>query len=193
MPWTAASTTYNVLHFAEAGRVNPKTAADRMPEQEYAAALDYLVFTCVDLVFRFQHQILLARRNCYPRKSWWIVGGRMVAGESPLDTAQRKAGEEAGLDILDGDRFQFIGVYSTSFAFREQAPSHHGSHSVNLTYLVELTEVETQHLQLVATEYEADYRWVELDQVINLIDPNDALDQALLAIVHDVKTRICDS
>jgi ADP-ribose pyrophosphatase YjhB (NUDIX family) len=164
-----------------------------MPEQEYAAALDYLVFTCVDLVFLYQRQILLARRNHYPRKAWWIVGGRMVAGESPLETAQRKAAEEAGLDTLNGDRFQFVGVYSTSFAFREQAPSHHGSHSVNLTYLVELTEAEQQHLQLIATEYEADYCWVTLDQVMTLVDPDDSLDQALLAIVHDVKTRIYDS
>ncbi len=193
MPSTAASTTSKVLHFAEVGRVNPKTAADRMPEAEYAAALDYLVFTCVDLVFLHQHQILLARRNHYPRKTWWVIGGRMVAGESPLETAQRKATEEAGLPTLAGDRFQFIGVYSTSFALRAQAPSHHGSHSVNLTYLVELTPVEQQQLRLVSTEYEADYRWIDLDQVVTLVDPNDSLDQALLAIVHDVKTRLCDS
>jgi len=190
MLWTAASTTYNVLHFAESGRVNPKTAADRMPEKEYAAALDYLVFTCVDLVFFYQQQILLARRNRYPRKSWWIVGGRMIAGESPLETAQRKASEEAKLEHLASDRFQFVGVYSTSFALREQEPSHNGSHSVNLTYLIELTDAEKQHLRLISTEYEADYQWVSIDQVIELVNPNDSLDQALLAIVHDVKTRI---
>lgn len=193
MPWTAASTIYNVLHFAETGRINPKTPSDRMPEAEYATALDYLVFTCVDLIFYCQDHILLARRNRYPRKSWWIVGGRMVAGESPLATAQRKAAEEAGLEELVSDRFQFIGVYSTSFAFREQAPTHHGSHSVNLTYLVELTDLEKQHLTLISSEYEAGYQWVELDHVIDLINPDDSLDQALLAIVHDVKARICES
>lgn len=158
-----------------------------MAEADYAVALDYLVFTCVDLVFLFHNQILLARRNRYPRKTWWIVGGRMVAGESPLETAQRKAWEEAGLEALASDRFQFIGVYSTSFAFRAQAPIHHGSHSVNLTYLVELNATEQQALQLVNTEYDADYRWVDLDQVIELINPDDSFDQALLTIVHDVK------
>lgn len=190
MPSTAESTIYKVQHFAETGRINPKTAADRMPDADYGVALDYLVFTCVDLIFFRQNQILLARRNRYPRKTWWIVGGRMVAGESPIEAAQRKAAEEAGLESLVSDRFQLIGVYSTSFAFREQEPMHHGSHSVNLTYFVELSEVEKQSLTLISTEYEAGYRWVDLEQVINLVNPDDSLDQALLAIVHDVRNRL---
>ncbi len=182
-----------MLHFAETGRINPKTSADRMPEAEYAIALDYLVFTCVDLVFLHRGQILLARRTRYPRKTWWIIGGRMVAGESPLDAAQRKAAEEAGLTHLACDRFRFLAVYSTSFALREQPPRHHGSHSVNLTYQIELTDPEKADLRLISTEYEADYRWVDLDQVIHLINPDDSLDQALLAIVHDVKATLCHS
>lgn len=190
---TAAFTICSVLHFVETGRINPKTAADLMPESAYALALDHLVLACVDLVFFYQNQILLARRNHFPRKTWWVMGGRMVAGESPVATAQRKAFEEAGLEHLAGDRCRFIGVYSTSFAFREQAPIQHGSHTINLTYLIKLTEPEKNALKLTHDEYEADYQWVQLDQVIHLIDPNDSLDQALLAIVHDVKARTCES
>ncbi|MBF2027130.1 MAG: NUDIX hydrolase [Oscillatoriales cyanobacterium C42_A2020_001] len=177
----------NVPHFTEAGRINPKTVADRMPEADYAIALDYLVFTCVDLVFLYNNQILLARRNRYPRKTWWVIGGRMVAGEAPLETAKRKAAEEARLDDLESDRFQFIGVYSTSFALREQEPIGNGSHSVNLTYQITLTQQEKQTLTLTSSEYEAGYEWVDLNQVIHRVDPNNTLDQALMAIVHDVK------
>ncbi|EKQ68249.1 ADP-ribose pyrophosphatase [Leptolyngbyaceae cyanobacterium JSC-12] len=177
----------DVPHFTETGRVNPKTAADRMPDVYYAIALDYLVFTCVDLVLLHNNQILLARRNRYPRKTWWVIGGRMVAGEAPLETAQRKAAEEAGLANLDQDRFQFIGVYSTSFAFREQEPICNGSHSVNLTYQVRLTEHEKQSVVLTSSEYESDYQWVDLEHVIHRINPDDSLDQALVAIVHDIK------
>lgn len=179
-----------VLHFAETGRRNPTTPADRMPEPAYAIALDYLVFTCVDIVFCHQGSILLARRNRYPRKTWWIIGGRMVAGESPLEAVQRKAQEEAGLANLVGDRFRFLGVYSTSFACREQAPRNHGSHSVNLTYAIELTDAEKANLQLISSEYDPDYQWVALDQVMHWINPNDSLDQALLAIVHDLKSCV---
>ena len=178
-----------VLHFAETGRRNPTTPADRMPEPAYAIALDHLVFTCVDIVFCHQGSILLARRNRYPRKTWWIIGGRMVAGESPLEAVQRKAQEEAGLANLVGDRFWFLGVYSTSFACREQTPRNHGSHSVNLTYAIELTEPERTNLRLISSEYDPDYQWIKLDQVMSWVNPNDSLDQALLAIVHDLKRR----
>jgi ADP-ribose pyrophosphatase YjhB (NUDIX family) len=158
-----------------------------MPEVDYSSALDHIVFTCVDIAFLHDNQLLLAKRNRYPRKSWWIIGGRMVAGENPIETAQRKAAEEAQLKDLAIERFQYIGVYSTSFAFREQAPSHHGSHSVNLTYQVMLSKPETHLLQLTSSEYDSDYQWVQLDQISQLTDASDPLDQALLQVVQDLR------
>jgi ADP-ribose pyrophosphatase YjhB (NUDIX family) len=178
---------FHIPHFVEAGRTNPKTVRDRMPEHAYATALDHLVITCVDLAFLHGDCILLARRNTYPRKSWWIIGGRMIAGESPIQTAQRKAAEEAQLPDLAGDRFQFIRAYSTCFTRREQAPMENGSHTVNLTYQVILTDEERQQIQLSHREYEADYGWVPLTQVRDLVASEDELDQALLQIVHDVQ------
>ncbi len=179
-----------VPHFEEAGRTNPKTSQDLMPEAAYSAALDHLVFTCVDLVFCHHRRVLLAKRNKYPRRSWWVIGGRMVSGESPLDTARRKAFEEAGLENVAGDRFQYIGVYSTAFALREQQPIHHGSHSVNLTYLLQLTDEEQQRIKLTSQEYESDYRWMELEQVFQLANPADALDQSLLQIIQDMRSLL---
>jgi ADP-ribose pyrophosphatase YjhB (NUDIX family) len=132
----------------------------KMSEVAYREALDHLVITCVDLVFTQGAQVLLAQRRYSPRASWWIVGGRMVAGEAPLDTACRKAREEAGLGELSPERFRWVGVYSTCFAQRRQPPEHHGSHSVNLTYAVELTWVERQHLTLTPEEYR-DWQWVD--------------------------------
>jgi ADP-ribose pyrophosphatase YjhB (NUDIX family) len=159
-----------------------------MPEAAYSSALDHIVFTCVDIAFLYGDRLLLAKRNHYPRKSWWIIGGRMVAGETPIESAQRKSSEEAQLHHLTAERFQYIGVYSTSFAFREQAPIHHGSHSVNLTYQVTLSQPETQLLQLTSSEYDSNYQWVNLDQIGKLINPNSPLDQALLRIVQDLRS-----
>lgn len=167
--------------------MNPKTYQDLMPEVAYSSALDYIVFTCVDIAFLYGDRLLLAKRNHYPRKSWWIIGGRMVAGETPIQTAQRKASEEAQLHHLAAERFQYIGVYSTSFAFREQAPMHHGSHSVNLTYQVTLSESETQLLQLTSSEYDSNYQWIRLEQISELADPHSPLDQALLQIAQDLR------
>ncbi len=175
-----------VPHFEEAGRINPQTIQDRLPEQAYSLALDYLVLTCVDLALIHHQQILLGRRNQYPRKSWWLVGGRMIAGEDPLVAAQRKAFEEAGL-IVTHDRFHYIGVYSTCFALREQSPRHHGSHTVNLTYQVMLTPAEKANLQLSTQEYDTHYQWVNLDQVEGCLEAGDRMDQALLHIIQDIR------
>ncbi|HEY9616123.1 MAG TPA: NUDIX hydrolase [Microcoleaceae cyanobacterium] len=176
-----------VPHFEEAGRLNPKTIHDRMPESLYSNALDYLVITCVDLAFVREGQLLLAQRTRYPRPSWWLIGGRMVAGESPIAAAQRKAAEEAQLKDLAVDRFQFIGAYSTCFAMREQEPQQHGSHTVNLTYRVQLTEVEQTQIQLSQAEYNSHYRWLALSEVEQILDSSNPLDRALQAIVHDLR------
>lgn len=176
----------NVPHFQEAGRINPVSPSDRMPETTYSTALDFLVFACVDLVFTHQHQILLAKRNTEPRSSWWLVGGRMVAGEAPTDTARRKAQQEAQLADLDADRFRYVGVYSTCFATRQQAPKHHGSHSLNLTYQIELTVPEKEQVKLRSDEYDT-WQWIDLDDVQRLLKLDDALDQALLKVISDLR------
>ncbi len=165
--------------------MNPVSPDDRMPEATYSTALDFLVFACVDLVFTHQHQILLAKRNTEPRSSWWLVGGRMVAGEAPTDTAKRKAQQEAQLDNLNADRFQYIGVYSTCFATRRQAPQHHGSHSLNVTYQIELTAEEREQVNLRSDEYDT-WQWIDLEDVSSLLKLDDAMDQALLRVVSDV-------
>ena len=176
----------DVPHFEEAGRVNPVTPDALMPEAAYGTALDFLVFACVDLVFTHHNQLLLAKRNTQPRSSWWLVGGRMAAGEAPTATATRKAWQEAQLADVAADRFQYIGVYSTCFAVRHQAPQQHGSHSLNLTYRIELTAKEKEQLKLRSDEYDT-WQWVSLSEVVSWLNPNHALDQALLRVIHDLQ------
>lgn len=176
----------DVPHFQEAGRINPVSPADRLPEAIYGKALDFLVFACVDLVFTHQSQILLAKRNIAPRSSWWIVGGRMAAGEEPKATARRKAQQEAQLAALDVSRFRYIGVYSTCFAVRHQTPQQHGSHSLNITYQIELTVEEKERLKLRSDEYDT-WQWIELNDVAILLNANNDIDRALLRIVSDVQ------
>ncbi|MBD2037306.1 NUDIX hydrolase [Leptolyngbya sp. FACHB-321] len=145
-----------------------------------------MVFTCVDLVFTYQNQLLLAKRNTKPRSSWWIVGGRMAAGEEPKATAIRKAWQEANLKNLEATRFQCVGVYSTCFAVRHQPPQHHGSHSVNITYQIELTLEEKEQVKLRSDEYDM-WRWVEPNQLESVLSLDDELDRALLTVVQDLQ------
>jgi len=177
---------HDVPHFQEAGRMNPVSPDDRMPEAVYSTALDFLVFACVDLVFTYQQQLLLAKRNTEPRSSWWIVGGRMVAGEEPKATAMRKAHQEAQLANLDTDRFHCIGVYSTCFAVRRQAPKHHGSHSLNVTYQIELTLEEKEQIKLRSDEYDT-WQWLSVERAKSLLTPDEAMDQALLKLIDALR------
>ncbi len=183
----------DVFHFQEQGRFNPAAPGDRLPTSVYGAALDYLVIACTDLVFTHNKQVLLAQRDRPPRASWWVVGGRMAAGETPVEAALRKAREEARLS-LTGDRLRCIGVYSTCFAMRHQPPQQNGVHTLNVTYQIELTTAEQAAIVLDAEEYSA-WQWVDADKVGSTLaadnanhDPtnHDAMDQALLQIIQDL-------
>lgn len=175
-----------VPHFEEPGRVNPTLPGARLPRALYATALDHLVITCVDIVLTHHNHILLGQRRQQPRADWWVLGGRMSVGERPEVAARRKVQTEAGL-VLACDRFHFVGVYSTCFAVREQAPAEHGSHTVNLTYQAELTANERDRVQLDADEYTAEWRWLTVQQAEQLLQPPNPLDLALLHILHDLR------
>ncbi|MBD3881840.1 NUDIX hydrolase [Phormidium tenue FACHB-886] len=179
------SISVGVPHFQEHDRFNPVTSSDRLPAEVYGAALDYLVIGCVDLVFTCQSQVLLAKRNRPPRASWWLIGGRMTAGEPPVQAAIRKAAEEANLKMLSPDRFQLIGVYSTCFASRSQPPQRHGLHSLNITYQIELSEFEKDAIDLDPSEYEA-WEWVELEQVGDRLETWEPMDEALLQVLKSL-------
>jgi ADP-ribose pyrophosphatase YjhB (NUDIX family) len=173
-------------HFQEPDRLNPVSSGDRLPTPVYSQALDHLVIACVDIILTHQTEIFLAKRNHPPRSSWWILGGRMVAGEAPLAAATRKTREEAALDIA-GDRLQFVGVYSTCFADRHQPPQQNGLHSLNITYQVEVTIIEKSQMELSTTEYERG-EWMSGDRIRSLLNEKIVMDSALLQIVQDLNT-----
>ncbi|WP_299410700.1 NUDIX domain-containing protein [Acaryochloris sp. IP29b_bin.148] len=170
-----------VPHYCEPERTYQVDRDDRLPLEVFSQALDHLVITCVDLVFTYQQQVLLAKRCTYPQKSWWVIGGRMIAGESPLQAAQRKAEQEAGLAIA-ADRFQYRGIYSTCFAHRQQSPRDRGLHSLNIHYQVVLSASEQAQIVLERKEYD-EWRWCTHAEVLTLIDADTVMNQALLKLV----------
>lgn len=173
-----------VPHYRESERTYQADVDTRLPTEVFSQALDHIVIACVDLVFTYQQQVLLAKRCTYPQKSWWVIGGRMIAGESPLQAAQRKAEQEAAL-VLTDDRFEYVGTYSTCFAQRQQAPQERGLHSLNITYQVRLTVPEKAVLHLDTKEYDR-WQWCTPADVLLLVNPTKALNQALLNLVSRV-------
>ncbi len=175
-----------ILHVVEAGS---HAQSIFLPDETFSLALDALVIACVDIVFCWRGQVLLAKRNHLPRQDWWVIGGRMKPSEDPLQTAQRKVQEEAGLKI-SSDRPRFIAVYSTQFAQRSQPPQSYGLHSLNLTYAIALNDAEQATLDLTPKEYDTGI-WITPDRLSTVLG-NDVLDHYLLRVVNDLQARYPD-
>jgi ADP-ribose pyrophosphatase YjhB (NUDIX family) len=172
-------------HFEEPGRNHQDVSDSRqfwLPLDTYASVLDKIVITCVDLLFIHNNQVLLGKRNCHPANGWWVVGGRMLVGESPTDAVIRKAQEEANLTI-GRSPIQFLGVYSTVFATRSQPPVENGLHSVNLLHAIPLSDDQRASLKLTSREYD-EWIWVSPDTIEDVLDLGRPLDQ----VVHQMAT-----
>lgn len=172
-------------HFVEPDRLNPVAPHDRMPEEVYRAALDHLVIACVDVVLTHQGQVFLLKRDRYPHPSWWVLGGRMVAGESPQAAALRKLKQDVHLEGVEATRLHKVGVYSTCFAKRHQAPQENGSHTLNITYQLELTAEELEKLVWNPAEYR-NGQWVDRNQVAPIFDRLEIMERALLRVLQDL-------
>jgi ADP-ribose pyrophosphatase YjhB (NUDIX family) len=176
----------HVPHFEEPGRINRDR---RVPENfwmspdTYAQVLDTVVITCVDVLFVHGHQVLLGKRNRHPCYGWWVIGGRMLAGESPLVAVQRKVKEETRLEI-GRSRIQFFGVYSTAFATRHQSPIDNGLHSVNLAHFITISDEEKRQISLTRAEYDA-WVWVTQQTLSTLLTGDRPIDSILHQIITD--------
>ena len=70
-------------------------------ESLYREIISVLPIICVDVVIRNKSgKVLLARRKNEPIKGhWWVIGGRILSGESAQQACIRKTLEETGLKI----------------------------------------------------------------------------------------------
>jgi colanic acid biosynthesis protein WcaH len=87
---------------------------------------------CIDLVIRDQRErYLLVRRKNHPlRGHWWVVGGRILLREHPVDAVYRKALEETGReavnprlfgvmsDVYERNRFDRCECHSVSVVYQ---------------------------------------------------------------------------
>ncbi|ASC72283.1 hypothetical protein XM38_032390 [Halomicronema hongdechloris C2206] len=189
-----------VPHFVEDSSQS-NSDSPYLPDQDYYRALQALVITCVDVLLVHADRVLLGRRHQPPRLGWWVLGGRMHVGESPLVAVQRKLNQEAGL-WLARERFHYLGAYSSHFSgvaqkpAQEQAPpwQHPGLHSVNLTYFATLCDAERQAITLTPQEY-AGANWfslssVEADLRAQIPTPLSTMDLYLNHILKDLRSYL---
>ena len=111
----------------------------RLSPEEVGKFYDNFVPASVDVLpiknGAAERSILLGLRRDEPR-AWWTIGGRMVPGESPYETASRVLRKEFGFDLgLELNRLKFLCVNSSVFALREQPPKENGRHCLVIVFL----------------------------------------------------------
>lgn len=100
-----------------------------IPDKLYRQIVESVPITCVDVVLRHKNKYILVNRNDEPLKGeWWVVGGRMLKGESLIKTVHRKVKEEVGLEIKNAS---FFGVYEDSY---KKSAWGVPTHSVSIVY-----------------------------------------------------------
>ncbi len=121
-------------------------------EHLYRQIISVMPIICVDVVIRNQvGKYLLARRKNEPLMGdWWVVGGRILHGETALQACARKMLDEVG---LVSDEFHFLGFYQDLFdrnSFNVPSPYH----TLSLVFETRVTSSQTIQLDSQHLEWE---------------------------------------
>lgn len=81
-----------------------------IPIEHYKKIIEVLPILCVDVIIKNHNgEYLLIKRVNEPLKGqWWVIGGRVLKGESLEQAAKRKVKEEVGFEI---DNVKSVGYY----------------------------------------------------------------------------------
>lgn len=158
---------------------SPKPEQLFMDDSTYAKALDAIVLTCVDIALIKQGKVLLGKRTRHPQPDWWVVGGRMRAGETFTASAQRLLKKELGLEITAA-RLSPLTVFSTGWRQRAFEPVNNGTHTVSVLMTAEISNEEVA--KLVFNDEYSDNRWMSPDDIIKDQTLHPALRQVALAL-----------
>lgn len=137
--------------------------ASYLSDDLYSIVLDNIVVTCVDCVILHQGKMLLGKRTREPQPDWWVIGGRMLPGESFIDAAIRNSHRELSIE-LTAARFDYLGAYSFVWEKRAQPPVENGCHMVSVVMVVRISEEEVGEIQ-TNDEYN-ELRWVYPKSVV---------------------------
>lgn len=144
-------------HFETGSYVRNATFLD---DVEYGRALDVFVKGCADILVQDEStgEVLLVRRTSHPQPDWWVVGGRLRAGDSPAEGAARNLERETGVRV-EPSRLAPLCVASMLFQKRKQPPAGNGTADVSCFFLARVTAEQRRAVRLDGGEH-SDARWV---------------------------------
>ena len=122
-----------------------------LDDKEYGEALDCLVKACSDLLLQSPdgQRIFIGKRLVHPQPDWWLVGGRIFPGETPVQSCCRLLRRELALEI-DPARFQTVCCQSLAWGMRQQPPMEHGTTDSQVCSVVCVVYARHVHGMLVA-------------------------------------------
>jgi len=122
-----------------------------IPAEKLAEIIDVLPILCVDIVMQnAQGEYLLVKRINEPRKDqWWVIGGRVLKGETLEEAARRKVSEETALQV---ETMQPIGYYeavaqANPFGLRFQY------HAVSVVFMTVVDSFQAVRLDSQSAEW----------------------------------------
>lgn len=121
----------------------------KLPPSVYRNVLENFAIPCVDVVAARGKEFFLVKRKSEPAKGeWWLLGGRILKGETLVEAARRKMREEAGLQPLSLKQlFADETMFETS-GFRVS------THTVNVVYLAKV-----KNKAVTLDKDHSDYKW----------------------------------
>jgi ADP-ribose pyrophosphatase YjhB (NUDIX family) len=123
-----------------------KSHAAFIDSSTYSRILDNIVVACVDLIVIHNDNVLLGKRSRHHQKDWWIMGGRMVAGETFTDSAKRIADHELGISNINADRFELKSAFSAAWEMRAFPPEQNGTHTLSVVLTLKIDDDEKNNL-----------------------------------------------
>lgn len=143
--------------------------ATYLPCDQYAVCLDNIKKACVDmLIFDENNRLCLGKRCVYPQKDFWCAcGGRMMPGESLLETSKRLLQREMGLCCSNEEiknRIDYLCSVTYEWAMREQEPKENGTSDVVLVVSFKILPQELEAMKHDHKEY-SEMKFVEMDDV----------------------------
>lgn len=141
-----------------------KSHATHLSDEDYGILLDTVAIACVDIVVLNQYdEMLLGKRTREPQPDWWIIGGRMIPGESFEQAAARNLLRELGLDI-EPNRFHYLDTFSLVWSKRTQPPQNNGCHTISITMFVTLTDREIT--TITPNDEYSELKWRSLRDIV---------------------------
>ena len=122
-----------------------------IPEEEYARIMNVLPILCVDVAVQdAKGQYLLIRRANEPLKGqWWVIGGRVMKGETLEQAAVRKVREEAGMNVCSVKPIGYYEDVSEMNPLGLSSPQH----SVSVVFSARFDDHQQVRLDSQSTEW----------------------------------------